>query len=124
MIGEIRQELYLIADEMRGMASLSRNFAENVYERERADRMMGLAVKLAAIADDGSLDDIRATFDAEPWMRLSPPSASRLQCSITVGQSCSFNAATTGIGRCLEVSRRLVSLHQNRRCVNCGKKRD
>ena len=68
----IRQELYLIADEMRGMASLSQRFAANVYERERAQRMMELATKIAVLADDGSPDDVRAIFDAEPWLRISP----------------------------------------------------
>jgi 8-oxo-dGTP pyrophosphatase MutT (NUDIX family) len=72
VMAEIRQELYLIADEMRGMASLSRRFAESVYERERADRMMELAVKVAALADQGSQGDVRAIFDTESWLRFSP----------------------------------------------------
>jgi 8-oxo-dGTP pyrophosphatase MutT (NUDIX family) len=72
VMADIRQELYLIADEMRGMASLSRRFAESVYERERADRMMELAVNIAALADERPRDDIREMFDDESWQRFSP----------------------------------------------------
>ena len=68
----MRQDLYLIADEMRGMASIGQRFAGNVYELERAHRMMGLAARVAALADNGSSDDVRAIFDAEPWLRFSP----------------------------------------------------
>ena len=50
-MGEMRQELYLIADEMRGMATLGKEFAGNVYEVERAHRMAELAAKVAALAD-------------------------------------------------------------------------
>ena len=71
-MSDARQELYLIADEMRGMATLGREFASNVYEVERAHRMMALAAKVAALADEGTPADGRATFDAEPWQRISP----------------------------------------------------
>ncbi len=71
-MGEMRQELYLIADEMRGMATLGKEFAGNVYEVERAHRMAELAAKVAALADEGTLADVRAVFDAEPWHRISP----------------------------------------------------
>lgn len=71
-MGDVRQELYVIADEMRGMATLGEQFASNVYEVERAHRMVELAAKVAALADEGSLADVRAIFDAEPWHRVSP----------------------------------------------------
>ncbi len=71
-MGDVRQELYLIADEMRGMATLGKEFAGNVYEVERAHRMVELAAKVAALADEGTLADVRAVFDAEPWHRFSP----------------------------------------------------
>lgn len=69
---ELRQELYLIADEMRGMATLGAEFSHNVYEVERAHRIMELAAEIATLADDGTPADIRATFEAEPWLRISP----------------------------------------------------
>jgi 8-oxo-dGTP pyrophosphatase MutT (NUDIX family) len=69
---EMRQELYLIADEMRGMATIGREFAGNIYEVERAHRIMELAAKVATLADEGARPDIRAAFDAEPWHRVSP----------------------------------------------------
>lgn len=71
-MADVRQELYLIADEMRGMATLGREFAGNVYEVERAHRMMALAAKVAALADEETQEAVRAIFDAEPWRRISP----------------------------------------------------
>jgi 8-oxo-dGTP pyrophosphatase MutT (NUDIX family) len=71
-LSDLRQELYLIADEMRGMATLGKQFANNVYEVERAHRMVELAAKVAALADEGRHADVRAVFDAEPWQRASP----------------------------------------------------
>jgi len=71
-LGDVRQELYLIADEMRGMATLGKEFANNVYEVERAHRMVELAAKVAALADEGAPTEMEAVFDAEPWHRISP----------------------------------------------------
>jgi 8-oxo-dGTP pyrophosphatase MutT (NUDIX family) len=72
MNNELRQRLYLIADEMRGMATLSRTFAANVYETERAHRMMELAAEVAALAEETTVAEVRALFEAEPWHRASP----------------------------------------------------
>lgn len=69
---DLRQALYLIADEMRGMATLGRQFAGNVYEAERAHRIMEVAAKVAALADEAPLEDVKAIFEAEPWLRISP----------------------------------------------------
>ena len=71
-MNDLRQELYLIADEMRGMATIGKHFAHNIYEVERAHRIMELAAKIAAMADDEPLEIIKAVFDAEPWRRYSP----------------------------------------------------
>ncbi|MDP9365976.1 MAG: NUDIX domain-containing protein, partial [Chloroflexota bacterium] len=69
---DLRQRLYLIADELRGLASLSGHHADNVHETERADRAMGLAAELAALADGAAPETVRADFLAEPWLRFSP----------------------------------------------------
>jgi ADP-ribose pyrophosphatase YjhB (NUDIX family) len=73
-MNDLRQQLYLIADKMRGMASLSDTFAGNVYEAERAQHLMALAAEVAALASDGeeSLEDIQAIFETRPWLRVSP----------------------------------------------------
>jgi len=68
---DFRQALYLIADEMRGMATLAKQFG-NVYEAERAHRIMEIAAKVAALADDRPTAEIQAFFEAEPWLRISP----------------------------------------------------
>ncbi len=69
---DLKQALYLIADELRGMASLGSYFAGNVYEVERAHRMMELAAKVAALVDEETPEGVRTLFDAEPWLRFSP----------------------------------------------------
>ncbi len=69
---DLKQALYLIADELRGMASLSNYFAANVYEVERAHRMMELAANVAALVDEETPEVVRTLFDAEPWLRFSP----------------------------------------------------
>jgi 8-oxo-dGTP pyrophosphatase MutT (NUDIX family) len=68
----LQQELYLVADELRGAATLWKTFAANVYEAERADQAMGLAARIAALADDAPEDQIRTIFDAGAWSRVSP----------------------------------------------------
>lgn len=69
---DVRQELYLIADELRGIAILGRRHATHVYEAERADQVMRLAARLAALADETPLEPIAASFDAAGWSRVSP----------------------------------------------------
>ena len=69
---DVKQALYLIADEMRGMATLGKHFAGNVYEVERAHRIMDLAAKVAALADEGTTEEVNAIFFAEPWFRATP----------------------------------------------------
>lgn len=71
-MNELRQSLYLIADEMRGMASIGRRFAANVYETERAHRIMELAAQVAALAEGSPVEEVRAHFEVEPWQRFSP----------------------------------------------------
>ena len=69
---DLKQALYLIADEMRGMATLHKAFAENAYHAERADHLMKLAAKVAALVDEDSPETVQAHFSAEPWLRVSP----------------------------------------------------
>jgi ADP-ribose pyrophosphatase YjhB (NUDIX family) len=71
-LSDVRQELYLLADEIRGMATIGGHFAANVYETERAHRLMELAAKVAALAEGTPVEEVRAHFDAEPWFRATP----------------------------------------------------
>lgn len=73
MDSELRQKLYLIADEMRGLATIEDYFADNPYIVERAETMMKLAAQLAAMAENEySEDEVIALFDKRPWHRFSP----------------------------------------------------
>ncbi len=69
---DMRQALYLIADEMRGMATVGNTFAGNIYEVERAHRIMALAADIAALADGTTPEAMQGEFFAEPWHRASP----------------------------------------------------
>jgi ADP-ribose pyrophosphatase YjhB (NUDIX family) len=71
-LDNLKQALYLISDEMRGMATLHKRFAENVYHAERADHLMQLAAKVASMVDENNLEIVEAMFNAEPWLRFSP----------------------------------------------------
>lgn len=73
MNDEIRQALFLIADEMRGMGTIGGHFAENPYETERAHKMKSLAAKLIALADE-SIDEptLENYFHTEDLYHASP----------------------------------------------------
>jgi 8-oxo-dGTP pyrophosphatase MutT (NUDIX family) len=71
-MSDLQQMLYLIADEMRGMATIGNHFAHNVYEIERAHRIMELAAQIASLADEQPHEVVKAIFEAEPWLRISP----------------------------------------------------
>lgn len=69
---DLKQELYLIADEMRGMATLHKMFADNVYHVERADHLMQLAAKVASLVDENQPEIVQQLFNGDPWLRFSP----------------------------------------------------
>jgi 8-oxo-dGTP pyrophosphatase MutT (NUDIX family) len=54
------------------MSSLSSLFSKDVYETERAARMLELAAKIAALADERPTHEVKAIFDEQPWHRFSP----------------------------------------------------
>ena len=73
MTGDLRQAIYLIADEMRGMAAVSGHYASNPYEAERAERIRDLAVRLVSLIDeDHDETAIRAGFRADEMFHASP----------------------------------------------------
>lgn len=69
---DLKQEIYLIIDEMRGIATLQKEFAKNVYHVERAEQIMSLAARLAALAEHADPAALTTTFMQEPWNRSSP----------------------------------------------------
>ncbi len=68
---DIGQELYLIADELRGIANLGRFFASNVYETERAEQVLKIAARIAALVDGAPLHSLTALFE-DHWIHVSP----------------------------------------------------
>lgn len=69
---DLQQTLYLIADELRSIATLGKYFATNPYEADRAHRSLQLAARIAALADNQPLEVIEAIFENETWLRASP----------------------------------------------------
>ena len=76
---DLQEQLYLIADEMRNLATLTKNYAKSSYDTENAQKMMGLAVRIAALADDQPEAVIKSIFEAEPWQRYSAAGLRLLQ---------------------------------------------
>jgi ADP-ribose pyrophosphatase YjhB (NUDIX family) len=68
---DIGQELYLIADELRGIANQGRYYAANLYEAERAEQALKLAARIAALVDAAPLPMLTAHFE-DHWMHVSP----------------------------------------------------
>jgi ADP-ribose pyrophosphatase YjhB (NUDIX family) len=63
LMKDLQQELFLIADEMRSMATQLQRFAgDNVYQREHGHHLMDLAAQVAALADHRPADALRADF--------------------------------------------------------------
>ena len=56
------EELYQIADELRGVAALGLQFDANEYERERYERVMKVSARLVAAIENRSSDEIYAHF--------------------------------------------------------------
>lgn len=72
-MSDLKQKLFLIADEMRGMAGVGKHYALNVYEVERADRIGELAIEVAALADeDHTPAEIKTIFDDASLLHVSP----------------------------------------------------
>ena len=73
MHDDLKQAIYLIADEMRGMATVGGHYAKNPYEVERAERIRELAVRLVALVDDDYDEtEIRAVFSNVGFVHASP----------------------------------------------------
>ncbi|MBZ0303546.1 MAG: NUDIX hydrolase N-terminal domain-containing protein [Anaerolineae bacterium] len=73
MDDDLKQALYLIADEMRGMATVGGHYARNPYEVERAERIQDLAVRLTALIDsEHDEQEIRAAFEDTTLFHASP----------------------------------------------------
>lgn len=66
------EQLLLLADELRGNATRCAKFAVNMYDRERAEHLLGLAGRLTALTGIADADDLVARFTDQAWMRTSP----------------------------------------------------
>ena len=68
---DLRERLYLIADELRGIGNLGRYYGSNIYEIERAEQVLKIAARVASFVDEAGLPAIDALFD-DHWLHVSP----------------------------------------------------
>jgi ADP-ribose pyrophosphatase YjhB (NUDIX family) len=69
---DLQNQLFLLADAIRGQANIGRHFANDHYEKERAHTILKLAAKLAALANgDISSEAMQRRFD-ENVFHMSP----------------------------------------------------
>ena len=57
-----QDEIYQVADEMRGIASLGLHFAQNPYDKERYERALSLSARLVAALEQRSPDEVLARY--------------------------------------------------------------
>ena len=61
----MREELYLIADELRAIANAGLHWGENGYDKERYERVLKASARLVAALENGSTDDIHAQYTGD-----------------------------------------------------------
>jgi ADP-ribose pyrophosphatase YjhB (NUDIX family) len=62
MSRSLAEELYQIADELRGIASIALSFSKNSYEIERSKRVMELSARLVGVIEKRPAEEILPRF--------------------------------------------------------------
>ena len=60
---DARDDIYLIADELRSIADLGLHYAENDYDRERYGRALSLSARLVAAIEKRTEDDVFEEYE-------------------------------------------------------------
>lgn len=68
----MRRALLEIADELRGIAQTGLEFSEVVFDRERYERVLSLAVRLGAAVDERGIDELREVYRAADEGYVTP----------------------------------------------------
>ncbi len=61
----MRRALLEIADELRGIAQNGLRFSEGPFDLERYERVLSLAVRLGAVADERSIEELSRAYRAD-----------------------------------------------------------
>lgn len=69
---DLKQAIYLMADEIRAMAMMKGFFGTDPYDSERKDSMIELASRLAELVDEADSEHIKTQFDEMSWTSISP----------------------------------------------------
>jgi ADP-ribose pyrophosphatase YjhB (NUDIX family) len=72
-LSDIKKRLYIIADELRSMASMKSMFADNPYDAERAHRILQLSTEMTSLIENNDISqEILADFEETKWRHISP----------------------------------------------------
>jgi len=58
----MKQDLYEIADQLRGVASLGMRYCENGYDRERYEQILKTSARLLAVIENQPMEEIYAQY--------------------------------------------------------------
>ena len=61
-----QDEIYMIADELRGIANEGDRYADNDYDRQRYGRMLSLSARLVAAIEQRSPDEVMEEYKQNP----------------------------------------------------------
>lgn len=67
----IEEEIYQIADELRGLSNVGLYYTQDPYDRERYNKVLTLSARLAGLASEHSAEELLACFE-DTLMHLSP----------------------------------------------------
>jgi hypothetical protein len=67
----MKEELYLLADELRAIANAGLYWTKNGYDKERYEEVLKASARLVAVIENGSEDEIYRQY-ADNLAHLSP----------------------------------------------------
>ena len=59
---DAKDEVYLVADELRAIATLGKRYAENHYDQERYEKVLSLSARLVAAIDQRTVEDVMVEY--------------------------------------------------------------
>ena len=68
----MRRDLLEIADELRSIAQIGLHFSEGPFDLERYERILALALRLGAVADQRSSEELRRLYKAADEGYVTP----------------------------------------------------
>lgn len=67
-----QDDIYMAADELRAIATMSLQYAHDDYERDRAERTLAVSLRLLSKLDGTSFELLMDEFRQDDWQHVSP----------------------------------------------------